>query len=385
MKRFLFMLIMLIIVTAIGIGAYILFINNKKIIVSFNTNSANPLNNLEIKKGESINLPTLEREGYEFLGWYVGDEKVDSNYKFDKTTILSAKWEKKSSENKKTYTVTFYIRYPKLCDCISSCNCPNSIDADPYLTKKVEEGEKVDEPAVPDLSKVRYPGELNGYQFVSWETKDRNMFDFNTPITSDLKLYSKMMLDDGNGEKPIIYLYPEKEMDVEVKLGSINNIITIYPKYNDGWKVKAYPSGKLIDQNTGRELYSLYWEGKNYPAKVTSEGFVVKGDETANFLEKKLEILGLTEREAEEFIIYWLPQMEHNKYNYIRFETKKEIDNYMPLEINPKPDVVIRILMEFMQLDEKINVKEQKLTKVERRGFTVVEWGGSKLNQGVVR
>ena len=36
-----------------------------------------------------------------------------------------------------------------------------------------------------------------------------------------------------------------------------------------------------------------------------SEGFVVKGEDSAAFLEEKLEILGLNYKEAEEFIIYW--------------------------------------------------------------------------------
>ena len=35
--------------------------------------------------------------------------------------------------------------------------------------------------------------------------------------------------------------------------------------------------------------------------------------------------------------------------------------------------------MEYKPLDEKINVKEQVLEKVERNGFTVVEWGGSDI------
>ena len=29
------------------------------------------------------------------------------------------------------------------------------------------------------------------------------------------------------------------------------------------------------------------------------------------------------------------------------------------------------------KLDSPINIKEQKLKSVERKGFTVVEWGGS--------
>ena len=51
----------------------------------------------------------------------------------------------------------------------------------------------------------------------------------------------------------------------------------------------------------------------------------------------------------------------------------------MPLYINPKPDTVIRILMEFKALDEPIDVVEQKLETPTRTGFTVVEWGGTKL------
>ena len=57
-----------------------------------------------------------------------------------------------------------------------------------------------------------------------------------------------------------------------------------------------------------------------------------------------------------------------------------EINKNMPLEINPKPDTIIRVLMEFKGLDKRIYVKEQKLTSPNRYGFTVVEWGGTELN-----
>ena len=92
-----------------------------------------------------------------------------------------------------------------------------------------------------------------------------------------------------------------------------------------------------------------------------------------------MKILGLNEREANEFIIYWLPHLEANKYNFIRFQTEEEINKNMPLDVTPKPDTVIRIMMEWKALDEKIEVKEQKLEKKERNGYTMVEWGGTKI------
>ncbi|MCQ2568886.1 MAG: hypothetical protein MJ155_01185, partial [Candidatus Saccharibacteria bacterium] len=110
------------------------------------------------------------------------------------------------------------------------------------------------------------------------------------------------------------------------------------------------------------------------------DGFVVKGSDTAEFLEEKLAKLGLNEREAEEFIIFWLPQMQNNAYNYIHFADVSEIDANMPLEVSPAPTTTIRINMEWKALEAPINIKEQKLPATpERKGFTLVEWGGTIL------
>ena len=108
-------------------------------------------------------------------------------------------------------------------------------------------------------------------------------------------------------------------------------------------------------------------------------GFIVKGTDTASFLEEKLATLGLTEREAEEFIVYWLPKLEANKYNLIRFETAEEITKNMPLSVYPEPDTLIRVMMDYKPLEEEVDIKEQALETPTRDGFVVVEWGGSQL------
>ena len=179
--------------------------------------------------------------------------------------------------------------------------------------------------------------------------------------------------------KPIIYIYPEEETEVKIKVKKPEKLTCTYPKYEEAWNVLAKPNGDLIDLKTNRKLYALYWEGINTTKANLKEGFIVEGENVAKFLEEKLEILGLTEREAEEFIVYWLPLMEKNKYNFIRFETLDEINENMELEIIPKPETLIRINMEFKGLSKPLNIKEQQLIKVERKGYTVVEWGGTKL------
>ena len=182
--------------------------------------------------------------------------------------------------------------------------------------------------------------------------------------------------------KPIIYLYPEARTDVSVELGYPENLTYTYPPYEGPWHMAAERDGNLIDIKTGRHYYALYWEGKNpFPPSQPKEGFIVKGKDVIAFLEVYLEKLGLNDREANEFIVYWLPVLESNAYNYIRFQTKEEQDKNMPLVVTPQPTTVIRVMMEYANLSEPLTIKEQELPpKPVREGFTVVEWGGTELH-----
>jgi hypothetical protein len=58
--------------------------------------------------------------------------------------------------------------------------------------------------------------------------------------------------------------------------------------------------------------------------------------------------------------------MENNKYNLIRFETKAEQDENMPLNITPTPDTVIRVMMDWKAIEEPVDITEQQLTTPER-------------------
>lgn len=195
-------------------------------------------------------------------------------------------------------------------------------------------------------------------------------------VNIEYKAISKEECNPNMAYKPLIYLYPTVDTKVNVKLGRSEALTSTYPKYKDSWNVLAKPDGELIDDK-GRTFYGLYWEGYNTIDVTFEDGFVVGRDNLIPFLEEKLSILGLTEREANEFIIYWLPKLEENEYNLIRFESIDKINKNMPLIINPKPDTVIRILMEYKKADKDTKVKTQALVTPVRKGFTVVEWGGT--------
>ena len=177
--------------------------------------------------------------------------------------------------------------------------------------------------------------------------------------------------------KPVIYLYPEKEMQVSVDLTLDGRLTCTYPAYNNGWTVTASCDGTLTDAK-GQTYNYLYWEGETYAQYDLSKGFCVKGEDTAEFLETALDKLGLSRSEANEFIVYWLPLMEQNEYNIISFQTDIYTDAAQ-LEVNPAPDTLIRVFMAWQASENLVDLLEQELTAPERTGFTVVEWGGTEI------
>lgn len=174
--------------------------------------------------------------------------------------------------------------------------------------------------------------------------------------------------------KPVLYLYPEETAEVSVKLDYQGRLTTTYPAYNDGWVVTAEPDGTL--EMDGKEYSYLFWEGVSDAEYDFSKGFVVAGEDTAEFLQEKLALLGLTPREYNEFIVFWLPRMEGNPYNLIAFQGAAYTDS-APLEVKPEPDTVLRVFMAYQALEEPMEVPEQELVPTERVGFTLVEWGGT--------
>lgn len=186
--------------------------------------------------------------------------------------------------------------------------------------------------------------------------------------------------DDLICYKPVIYLYPEEKTDAFVSLDYNGELTVTYPEYNNGWNVTAMPDGRLYDAD-GNEYSYLFWEGEGDVQYDFSKGFCVKGSDTAEFLRSALSALGLTPREYNEFIVFWLPFMQDNKYNVISFQGACYTEN-AALTVTPEPDTVLRVFMAFYGSDEFVEIPEQTLPLTERNGFTVVEWGGSKVDFG---
>ncbi|MBO4261448.1 MAG: hypothetical protein J5921_02395 [Clostridia bacterium] len=187
--------------------------------------------------------------------------------------------------------------------------------------------------------------------------------------------------DEPRYLKPIIYFYPEEDTVCSVTIDINGELTCTYPEYGeDGWTGFTASKDGTLTFPDGKTYYALYWEGKGKEDAEfdLSRGFCVRGEDTADFLADILPKLGLSEREANEFIIYWLPVMQENPYNLITFQTE-EYEKNAKLNISPEPDTVIRVFMVFKALDREVDIAAPEIQTPSREGFTVVEWGGSKI------
>lgn len=219
-----------------------------------------------------------------------------------------------------------------------------------------------------------------GYYFVfEYDGSDegKGVEIYFDPKTKESK---RIELDTVGGyAKPVLYLYPEEKTEVTINFEKEDNLTTTYPKFKDEWNVTAYPNGDLYDKD-GKYYYGLYWEEDSNHKVDFKEGFYVSKDNAIKFLEEKLSIIGLNEKERNEFIMYWLPILEKNEHNLVYFELTEERNTFNKIEISPKPDSLLRMAIHVKKVNGKQNIKEQKLEKFERNGFVAVEWGGILYN-----
>ncbi len=176
--------------------------------------------------------------------------------------------------------------------------------------------------------------------------------------------------------KPVIYLYPPKTEDVSVKLAPQGGFTKTEPAYREGWNARATPSGELTDLSDGKSYPYLFWEGRGGLYETPTRGWSVAQKDVHGFLKEKLSQLGLNAKESADFMGFWEPRMQDSPYYFVTFLGNQAMDALAPMEVVPKPDRIIRILMDFKPLAAPIDVRGFRIHTPEREGFTVVEWGG---------
>ena len=135
---------------------YAKWVSTVEYTITFDSDGGTAVDQMTVVENNSVTLPTITKDGYEFLGWYYNDTKLNNtfNYTYESDITVVAKWEK-------LYTITF-----------------NSNGGTTVSSLTVKANESV---TLPTITK-------NNYNFLGWYyngTKLNNTFTFSysTDIT----------------------------------------------------------------------------------------------------------------------------------------------------------------------------------------------------------
>ncbi len=175
--------------------------------------------------------------------------------------------------------------------------------------------------------------------------------------------------------KPNIYLYPAEKSQITVNLRFPlgGKIITSIPAYENGWSVVVDTSG-IIDNN----YEYLFYESKQPDIWQLKYGWIIKSSELETFFRDNMLKHGFYGREISDFTDYWIPRLTDFGYYEIYPQEMNIINSAITLEINKKPDDVLRLyyLIKGVNTDSnnKINIPGD-IIQFKRNGFHVTEWG----------
>lgn len=177
--------------------------------------------------------------------------------------------------------------------------------------------------------------------------------------------------------KPVIYVYPETETTVSVKVDA--KITKSEPVYANGWTALAKPNGNLVVD--GKTYDSLYWDGYGngeYP--VFDDGFVVETHKALDVMSQHLRTMGFNEKEIGDFVTFWQPHLPEEPYTRFSWIGTSGMEQLAKLDIEPKPDSLIRAFVDYEGLTEPVTLAPQRIPTYSRTGYVVTEWGGLLRN-----
>lgn len=207
--------------------------------------------------------------------------------------------------------------------------------------------------------------------------------------------------------KTFVYLYPEEQVNAYIRKesGRWNAMLDVmfcgngpygdrysyvYDVFPDGsinsqhYPDKVPPHNLIWDeiQHTNylpeQNLYVMKWQKGQRWYYDFSEGFCVPGSETEAFLRDTLREIGLSETETADLLALWLPELQGNPYNLLAF-----LVAHSPLNVSLGEDrgKTLRVFFLTQPLKAPIELEPQTFEPFERDGFTVVQWGGVKIEK----
>ncbi len=234
--------------------------------------------------------------------------------------------------------------------------------------------------SVEDWWKKSYYDKLNFYAQMVKEGREKEFEWLRDELLNMApKAGSTVLPNHVTAKKPNIYLYPETKTDITVTFERPGCLTASIPDYTGDWSITAAPDGTLTDADKNSYEYLFYEALVKKNTFQTEEGFLVPADKRDEVFRRVLTDYGFNEQETADFIEYWSDYLTSGE-DYVMYPILTDgVDAAVPVSFSVNPDSITRIWFGFTHYDGS-EIKKTEITPIERKGFTVVEWGGAVLD-----
>ena len=239
-------------------------------------------------------------------------------------------------------------------------------------------------PAVME-QEIGNPPEPGSYLFEFFYTPDyeeieTRPIEVKPGVVTRITLHFYLSDEPVRMKKPVIYLYPETDTEVEVTVETENGLSFSYPVYANGWKGIAHPDGSMTI--AGKTYPYLFWEADKLLSESLmnqSSGYIVNKESVIAFLESSLTSMGLRAKEQTDFITFWGPQLMEHEEVFLYFIWNEEVDQLSTLTVSGEPRINRLYMVWSSEIRDLTTALPKPLPVFDRSGFDVFEWGGMEL------
>lgn len=195
--------------------------------VSFFVDGGSPIANISVEHEKRINLPTAEKEGHTFLGWYVSTSPTAE--RFDGFTPITQSMTLYARYRMNTYSVTY------------ETNGGSSIPSSSYLYN-----EHLNVPEEPLK---------NGFRFIGWYSDQalQQRYTFNAMPAHDVILYAKWDQINGTGSDVLDPFLVNIEFEYQFFIDYEKKLYLVFHPSHNGF----YTFESFGDFDTYVYLYAL--------------------------------------------------------------------------------------------------------------------------------
>jgi hypothetical protein len=162
--------------------------------------------------------------------------------------------------------------------------------------------------------------------------------------------------------KPVVYYYSKnkEENSLKLDLKKWDYFTKLIPELSEKstWDFEANNSKIEVNNKSYDYLYyslvtTWYEHNKNW--------WIVRWNDIVNFFEDKLEKINFSKKEKSDFIDFWKKEYKNDKYYFVSFKYKEDLDKIVPLNFSNKVDNEFRVLLDSYELENLSKDKEKFL------------------------